>query len=732
MKKERPARPEKPVKTPTYIQMEALECGAAALGSILAFHGRWMPLEELRIECGVSRDGSKATNILKAARKYGLTTKALRKETKGLAEIKMPVIIFWNFNHFVVLEGYKKGFFYINDPAQGPRKVSENVFDQSFTGIVLTFEKGENFKKGGKKPSVFNSLGKRLTTIKAAMTYVILASLFLVIPGLLVPSFSKIFVDKVLVQKLSGWERPLLLAIFLTIIIKFILTFLQQRYLLRTETKLAVTSSAKFFRHIFRLPIEFFAQRYGGEIGNRVSLNDNVAALLTGDLATSFINLIMIAFFAVVLFSYDVVLTFTGIAIAGINLIVLKYADRKRTDLNKRMMQDQGRLIGTTMSGLHMIETLKAGGIESDFFSKWSGYQTKVINSRQKLGLTTTLLNIIPVTLMALNTTAILIAGGFRVMEGEITLGMLVAFQSLMGTFLEPVNQLVELGSKIQTVRSDMARIDDVFNYKPDKRFENPPIDFKTYVKSQPEDQVKLKLTGQVELKDITFGYSRLEPPLIENFSMKLTPGSRVAFVGASGSGKSTLSKIISGLYSPWEGEILFDNMKREQIPFEIINTSVAMVDQDIFLFEGSIRDNISMWDKTIAESQIIKAASDAAIHKDIASRTGGYDNIISEGGSNFSGGQKQRIEIARALAIKPSVLILDEATSALDPVTEKEIDDRLRQRGISCIIIAHRLSTIRDCDEIIVLEKGKPVERGTHEELMELNGKYKELITSS
>lgn len=726
----------KRVKTPTVLQMEAVECGAAALGSVLAYFGKWVPLEELRAECGVSRDGSKASNVLKAARRYGFIARGFRKEIGDLEDIPFPMILFWNFNHFVVLEGCKGGYYYINDPAQGPVKVTREDFDQAYTGVVLSFEKGDDFVKDGHKPNVFKSLYSRLGRVKKPLAYVFLASLFLVIPGILVPSFSKIFVDNILVRQMHGWMQPLLLAILLTSVVSYLLAWLQQHYLLRTEAKMALTSSARFFQHVFRLPMDFFAQRFGGEIGNRAQLNDTVAKLLSGDLATAFLNLVMIVFYAVILFVYDAWLTVIGIFIAVINLVALRVVGRKRTDLNKRMLQEQGKLMGTTMSGLQMIETLKASGAESDFFSKWSGYQAKVLNSQQKLGLATSLLNVVPPVLMALNTAIILTVGGFRVMDGHLTMGMLVAFQALMMSFLKPVNEMVALGSKLQTVNGDMARLDDVFNYPQDRDFQIPskqdqagshasdgPDAFPAWLRD------KHKLSGEIELVNISFGYSKLEPPLIQDFSLHLNPGQRVALVGGSGSGKSTIARVLGGLYPPWQGQILFDGVPRDLIPRRLLTNSLAMVDQDIFLFEGTIRENLTMWDNSIPDKRVIRAGKDAHIHEDIAARPGGYDSKLAEGGGNFSGGQCQRIEIARALAINPSIMLLDEATSALDANTEKIIDDNLRRRGCTCIIVAHRLSTIRDCDEIIVLDQGKVVQRGPHERLIEEDGHYKKLI---
>ncbi len=710
------------VKTPTVLQMEAVECGAAALAIVLGYHGRIVPLERMRMECGVSRDGSKASNILKAARKYGIEAVGFRKEPANLRDLPLPMILFWNFNHFVVFEGIKRSHVYLNDPASGPRVITHEELDQAFTGVVLTFKPGPDFKKGGKRRSLIRALRKRLIGSGRALTFTVLAGLFLVIPGLVIPTFSKIFVDDILVGEMDNWIKPLLLGMGAAALCRACLTWLQERYLLRLQTKLALSTSAQFFHHVLQLPIEFFTQRFGGEIGSRVQINDRVAQLLSGQLATTMINLIMIGFYGALMFQYDVILTMVGIFIALFNLVALQYISRKRVDLNQRLLQEQGKLLGTTMSGLQTIETLKATGTESDFFSRWTGYQAKVLNAQQSLGFLSKLLSAVPPVLTSINNVAILGVGGLRVMEGHLSMGMLVAFQSLMSGFIGPVNQMVNLGSRLQQAQGDMNRLDDVLQN---------PIDTQFFQQGKPKpfSTTKIKLIGHLKLRNIIFGYSSLEPPLIEHFSLTLKPGSRVALVGASGSGKSTIAKIVAGLFEPWQGEVFFDDQPRRTIERSLLNNSLAMVDQEIFMFEGKIKDNLTLWDSTISEADIIRATKDACIHDDIAARPGGYEGKVGEEGNNFSGGQCQRLEIARALVSNPAILVLDEATSALDANTEKIIDDNLRRRGITCLIIAHRLSTIRDCDEIIVLERGKVVQRGTHEEMRDVDGVYAQLI---
>ncbi|KQM32203.1 NHLP family bacteriocin export ABC transporter peptidase/permease/ATPase subunit [Chryseobacterium sp. Leaf201] len=714
----------RPVRVPTVLQMESVECGAAALSIILGHFGKFVPLEKLRISCGVSRDGLKATNIIKAAKEFGLEAKGYSKSIEKLMQIKTPAIIFWNFNHFLVLEGFTKNKVYLSDPAQGRYTVTHKEFDESYTGVVLTFNPTETFEKGNQKKGLIPSLSSRIVNSKMSIVYIIIASLLLVIPGLVIPSFLQVFIDKYLVNNYSGFVMPLLLIMGGILLINCALVYLQQYYLLKLETKIALATSSKFLWHVFHLPIAFFTQRYSGEIGSRVSLNDKVAKLLSGDLANAALNVIVVVFYALLMFSYDVFLTLIGIFMAVVNIIVLQIVSRARKDGNRRMSNETGKLLGTTTSGISMIETLKASGRENDFFTNWIGHLAKVMNSQQELGWLTARLNVIPPLVSSLTTSIILGVGALRIMDGEMTLGALVAFSFLMGNFINPVNQLIAVGTLLHETESDMNRIDDVLNYEIDNQFRE-----ENKITPEIENSVKNRLIGYFEMKNVTFGYNPTMPALIEDFSLNLKPGSRVALVGGSGSGKSTVAKIASGLYEPWSGDIFFDDIPKRNIPRHIINESLAVIDQDVLVFNGTISENISFWNPMIPEKQIIQSARDAAVHDVIASRTDAYDSKVMEGGANFSGGQRQRLEIARALSSNPSILVMDEATSALDSTTEKQVMDNIKKRGCTCLIVAHRLSTIIDCDEIIVMDFGKIVERGTHQELMKLNGVYTKLI---
>ena len=703
----------KRVRTPTVIQMEAVECGAASLSIILSYYKRFEPLEKLRVECGVSRDGSKASSLLKAARRMGLNAKGYHKDVAGVFQLKLPLVVFWEFNHFLVVEGYDQKNVYLNDPAVGPRKVDWERFDASYTGVVLELTPGDNFQKGGRPRSVRAGLYKRARGSARGLAYVAAASLLLVVPGVIAPSFLQIFVDRVLGQALHSWVPLLLTAMTCTVTLQYGLTLLQQIFLARLGTGLTATGSSSFFWHTLNLPLSFFSQRFAGDLANRVELNDRVAQLVSGQLATSVFNLLMIAFYIPVMLMYNTQLTAIAIGLAAINVLALTLVGRSRKDLNLRLAQEQGRFIGTTIDGLVNIETLKASGREGDFFTRWSGSQAKVVNAQQELGFISQLLAALPPLIRQFGDLAVMILGGMEVMNGHMTLGSLMAFKALMSQFLGPVSGLVSLGSKLQEVESDIARLDDILN--------NPVEKFAAEKDMRP-------LEGRLELKNVTFGYDPTRPALLQDFSLVLAPGQRVALVGSTGSGKSTIGRLICGLFQPWSGEILMDGRALNNIDPDVLAGSMGQVDQTILLFEGSMRDNLSLWNPNLPLEALQRAVEDAGIEAVVA-RRGGMEALVEEGGQNFSGGERQRLEIARALAIDPSILILDEATSALDPLVEKKIDDRLRARGCTCVIVAHRLSTIRDCDEIIVLERGKVVERGTHEALVANQGPYWNLV---
>ena len=710
-------------KVPVIMQLEALECGAASLAMIMAYYKKWIPLEQVRRDCGVSRDGSNARNVLKAARSYGMQAKGYSLDVDSIKESgSFPCIIHWNFNHFVVLCGFRGKYAVINDPARGNIRVTMEEFDRCFTGICMMFEPTENFTPGGSQKSTVAFARKRLTGAKAAVIFMITTMVIGFVFELISPAFSRFFMDGLLTGENREMLMPFILLFAGVGTLQIIADAVRAVYTHRINGKMAVIGSSSYMWKVLRLPLDFFSQRMAGDIQMRRANNETIANTLIETIAPILLNAAMMIFYLVVMIRYSVMLTLIGVGTIVINAFVGRLISKKRVNITRVEQRDQGKLSSTTIAGIQMIETIKSSGSETGFFQKWAGYQASISASEEKFVKLNTYLGIIPVFLSALANTAVLVVGVYLTMQQEFTMGMIMAFQSFMGMLIMPASTLIAAGQTIQEMRTQMERVEDVMEYPDDVSFRDEPLD---------ENKDYDKLRGGVEIKNVTFGYSKLAEPLIKDLSLTLKPGSRVAIVGASGCGKSTIAKLVSGLYQPWEGEILFDGKPMSEIDRETFTSSVAVVDQDIILFEDTIANNIKMWDNTIEDFEMKLAAHDAQIHKDIMQRAGGYQARLTEGGRDLSGGQRQRLEIARALAQEPTVLIMDEATSALDAKTEADLMEAVKKRGMTCIIIAHRLSTIRDCDNIILLENGVAEESGTHEELYARGGRYADLISN-
>ena len=710
-------------KVPVVMQMEALECGAACLTMVLAYYQKWIPLEQVRKDCGVSRDGSNAKNVLLAAREYGLTANGYRMEPQVLKEQgQFPCIVHWEFDHFIVVDGFKKDKVYINDPARGEYTISMEAFDEGFTGIVLMFEPGENFEPGGHRASMLSYAAKRLNGAGAAVVFMAFATLLASLLGIMNPAFSRIFLDFLLTQRAPEWTTYFFAGLFVLTALQLITGYLQAIYSLRIDGKLAVMGNTTYLWKVLHLPIEFFEQRLSGDIQMRQAGNAGIASSIVKTLSPLLIKSAMMVFYLIVMLRYNVMLSLIGVVSILINVAVSNYITAKRVNISRVKMRDAGKLTGTTIAGIEMIETIKSSGAENGYFQKWAGYQANVNAQDVRFTGMNQTIGMIPTFLSTMANMLILFIGIFLTSRGEFTIGKIMAFQGLLATFTEPAMSLISAGQSIQEMQTQMERIEDVMSY---------PEDPYTVGEELQDDVDYQKLTGEVEMKHVTFGYSKLSPPLIKDFNLTLHPGKSVAFVGASGCGKSTLAKLLSGLNRPWEGEILFDGQPISAINHQVFTGSLAVVDQEITMFEDTISNNIKMWDKSIEDFEVIMAAKDAQIHDTISLRSGGYDHVILEGGRDFSGGERQRMELARVLAQDPTIIILDEATSALDAKTEADVVQSIRARGITCIVVAHRLSTIRDCDEIIVMDHGDVVERGTHKELYAKGGLYTELIST-
>ena len=712
------------VRVPVIMQIAAQECGAACLAMVLAYYGKWVPLEQVRADCGVSRDGSNARNMVRAARSYGLIAKGCRYEPDTLRrQGSFPCIIHWNFNHFVVLDGFKGDKALLNDPAKGSYAVSMETFDQSFTGICLLFEPGADFQPGGKPKSVFAFARKRLDGAGAAVAFMLLTTFITSLIGIIYSVFSHIFLDRLLPGENVGWLGGFTLALVLFGAVRLVVEWIRAVYSLRINGKLAIVGSTSFMWKVLHLPMAFFSQRMAGDIQQRQNANAAIAGSMVKVLAPLAIDAALMLFYLVVMFRYSALLTLMGVASIVINLSLSRLIAKKRVNITRVQQRDEGKLAGTTVAGIEMIETIKSSGAENGFFERWAGYQASVNTQKVRYEKLSQYLGALPSLVSSVTNSAVMMAGVWLTINGEFTAGMILAFQGFLTEFGEPAMTLVSAGQTIQEMRTDMERVEDVMQY---------PEDAVYGPETQLRDDVEYdKLSGSVVMRGVTFGYSRLAEPLIEDFDLTLRPGSRVALVGASGCGKSTIAKLIAGLYQPWSGEILFDGKPINEIDRSVFTGSLAVVDQDIILFEDTIANNIKMWDSSIEDFEMILAARDASLHEDIMQREGGYNCRLAEGGKDLSGGQRQRLEIARVLAQDPTIIILDEATSALDARTEYEVVRSINERGITCIVVAHRLSTIRDCDEIIVLDHGKVTERGTHEELYALGGAYTRLISN-
>jgi len=715
------------VVTPLVMQMHMTECGAACLSSILAYFGCWVPLNELRNLCGVNRDGSTAAGLARAAKLYGLECSGHSVNAKHVFDMSLPQILFWEWKHFLILEGFDERRVFLNDPAMGRRVLSIEEFEAGFSGVTLVFKLTPDFQPGGDPPGLFQRLPRWFQDVGGPISYILTNALMMALLVLIAPITVGFFVDHVL----TGTEQWGLLAAGILVVVAILvysLASIKEQCIKRLSARMSILIGNYILTKLFRLPAEYFQNRLTGDLTNRIMSIDKIAKGACRNFIGLLVEITMSLVFLVVLFYFDVILGLVVLALLVLCGIATHVVERMRHDANIVLQREQNVLIGEGILMLQQADNLRMTSTDDTFFARWSGHQARELKARQHFAEFGYINSATPGLFMILSHAAVLAVGANQVIAGQMTLGSMTVIYILAGMLFASIGRLPELADGWQAISLGLQQLEDITESEEDPRFRNDDSKDSTTATLNG----RLRLSGHLELRGITFGYDRGRKPLIKNFDLVIKPGQRIAVIGKSGSGKSTLASLVSGNYQSWSGEILFDGLARENIPLQVMVRSLSMVNQEPVLFSATIRENITLWNYAVPDNILVQAARDACIHDQILSREDGYETLVDEGGGNFSGGECQRLEIARALAGNPSILILDEATSALDSSTENEIDNAIRRRGMSCLVIAHRLSTIRDCDEIVVLDKGIVVQRGDHEQLMsEMDGLYRQLVQS-
>ena len=693
-------------RVPVVLQMEAAECGAASLAMILGYYGRYEELTVLRRACGTTRDGSRLSHVMKAAEAYGLETDARRAgaELKG---IRLPAIVFWNNNHFLVAERMTDSAVLLCDPARGRVRVSREEFAEGFSGVVLQLKPGPDFRRGG-KPFRSRSVIRSLFRGKGGVFFFLaVMSLLLNLVGTVIPGLTSLFVDYYL-PMLQHTSLTAYFAVFaVLLLLQLGISGLRMRIVARFERIQTAMTNAGIMRKLLRLPMSFFQSRSHTGVLSRLGTIDQLAEFLSSRLVPVIMGIVFTLVYFVLLFYYSVTIGLGVLAIIALLVAMLALLLRSGLGRANRVTNTMADFFSTTVQSLRLFDTVKSTATEDAAVEQSMCAYVEFENAAQQMNGVTTLMQAIPAVAPLLIQLFIITVGGFEAAGHRMTIGTVLACQSIGMSVFAPIAEFISEYSSFQTMDSDICGLHDI-----EAESDDP-------VSGRQVPREKERLEGRITFEHVTFGYNPAMPPVLRDVSFDVLPGRSFAVVGGSGSGKTTLLRLLEGLYVPDAGRILLDGVPLTETNRDMVTESVSVISQGSALFNGTVRDNITLFDPTIPMERVRRAAEDACIADDIEEKSNGMNERIDVNSCGFSGGQVQRIAIARALVREPSVLILDEATGALDPLTEEKVMRNIRGRGITLIIVAHRLSTVRDCDMICVLKDGAIAERGTHDELM-------------